>query len=86
MGRLIIRLGDTSTHGGQVSSAASKSYAEGKPIARKGDSFTCPLHGEVVIAEGSDNTLCEGPQVARHGDALSCGGTLISGASKTFVN
>ena len=83
---LIIGLGDTSDHGGQVTSAASKSMAEGKRIARIGDTFDCPIDGLVTIVEGSSNVLCEGAGVARHGDALSCGGKLIASATKTQVN
>ena len=81
-GRLIVRLGDSSTHGGEVVTSASKWYAEGKLIARKGDSFACPIHGMQTIAEGSQKWECEGLPIARHGDATTCGATLISGATK----
>lgn len=82
----IIRLDDTSSHGGKVTSAASKSFAEGKKIARKGDTFDCPIDGTVTITEGSDKYLCEGAKVARHGDKLSCGATLIASATKTPID
>lgn len=83
---LIIRLTDTSTHGGAVVTSASKSKAEGQLIARIGDILDCPLHGPNPIVEGSPNTLCEGKEVARQGDHTECGAALISGATKTFVN
>lgn len=83
---LIIRRGDTSTHGGAVVTAASKSYAEGAAIARLGDILLCPLHGPQPIVTGSGNSLCEGPQIARQGDVAACGAALISGAVKTPVN
>lgn len=83
---LIIRLGDTSTHGGFVITSASKSYAEGALIARIGDTLLCPIHGPSSIVEGSPNSLCEGSQIARQGDATDCGAALISGAVKTVVN
>lgn len=83
---LIIRLTDTSDHGGAVVTSASKSLAEGQLIARIGDILDCPLHGPNPIVEGSPNTLCEGKQVAREGDHTECGAALISGASKTIVN
>lgn len=83
---LIVRLGDTSSHGGAVITAASKSFAEGARIARVGDILLCPVHGPQPIVEGSGNSLCEGANIARHGDAVACGATLISGASKTPVN
>lgn len=86
--RLVIRLGDTSTHGGQVVTACSKFYAEGKLVARKGDIFDCPKkgHGRNPIAVGSPNTITEGMPTARHGDQTNCGAALISGAVKTYVN
>lgn len=83
---LIVRLGDTSTHGGSVVSAASKSHAEGPRIARLGDILACPIHGAQPIVQGSPNVPIENKPCARHGDAVACGATLISGASRTIVN
>lgn len=83
---LIIRLGDTSSHGGEIITAAVKTYAEGKRIARIGDILSCPEHGDNEITEGSPNTFVEGKQVARDGDQASCGARLISSAAKTFIN
>ncbi len=81
---LIVRLGDTSSHGGTVISSASKWMCEGKLIARKGDLHSCPIpgHGVTPITAGSAKFKCEGDPVARHGDSTGCGATLISGASK----
>lgn len=79
---LIVRLGDTGTHGGSVVTAASKWRCEGSPIARKGDTYDCPLHGPNPIAQGSSKWQCEGASIARHGDATACGAALISGAAK----
>ncbi len=84
---LIIRLGDTSTHGGAIVTAASKSYAEGPRIARLGDILMCPLHGPQAIVSGSPNTITENRMTARHMmDRAACGAVLISGAVKTIVN
>lgn len=83
---LIVRLDDTSDHGGRVITSASKTYAEGMLVARIGDILACPLHGPNPIVEGSPDTYCEGPAVARHGDHTACGAALISGAVKTVVN
>lgn len=83
---LIMRLGDTSDHGGAIISAASRTKAEGAFIARVGDILDCPIHGPNPIVEGSPNTRCEGAMVARQGDHTACGAALISGASRTFVN
>lgn len=79
---LIVRLGDSSTHGGAVISSASKWRCEGPLIARLGDMFNCPLHGINPIASGSGKHICEGAPIARQGDVTACGASLISGASK----
>lgn len=83
---LIVRLNDTSSHGGSVVTAASKTYAEQQLIARIGDILNCPIHGPNPIVEGSPDTYVEGSPVARHGDYTACGAALISGAVKTVVN
>lgn len=83
---LVVRLGDTSTHGGTVITSAAKSVFEGKLGARIGDILACPIHGPNPIVEGSPNTICEGKELARHGDHTACGAALISGATRTFIN
>ena len=79
----IVRLGDTSTHGGTVTSASPDVRAEGKFVARLGDTFLCPAHGARVIASASAGRRANGRGIARHGDSDSCGATLISGATTT---
>lgn len=81
---LIVRLGDTSSHGGTVISSADKWTCEGKLIARKGDLHSCPIpgHGVTSIVSGSSKFICEDDPVARTGDTTGCGATLISGAAK----
>ena len=80
----IVRLGDTSSHGGTVISSASKWQCEGVLIARKGDLHSCPIpgHGVTAIVSGSGKYQCEGAPIAREGDTCGCGAALISGASK----
>lgn len=79
---LIIRLGDTSDHGGEVITSCQKYRFEGALAARKGDLFDCPIHGVNPIVEGSAKYSFEGAPVARQGDHTACGATLISGAVK----
>lgn len=76
----VIRLGDPTTHGGKVVSAAAHSNIHGIQIARLGDKVTCPLpgHGSVTIVEGDPNWLIEGVPVALEGHKTSCGASLIS--------
>jgi len=80
----IVRLGDTSSHGGTVISSGSKWQCEGALIARKGDLHSCPIpgHGVTAIVSGSGKYQCEGAPIAREGDTCGCGAALISGASK----
>lgn len=80
--RLIVRKGDAGTHGGSVTTGASRWRCEGAFIARKGDTYSCPLHGDNPIVQGSGRWRCEEQPIARHGDATACGATLISGAKK----
>lgn len=83
---LLVRLGDTSTHGGAVVTSSARTPVEGPNVARIGDILMCPLHGPSAIIQGSPNVLAEGKEIARHGDACACGAALISGAAKTLAN
>ncbi|RIX44044.1 MAG: PAAR domain-containing protein [Rhodocyclales bacterium GT-UBC] len=76
----VIRLGDPTTHGGVVVSAAPNSEANDIRIARLGDKVTCPIpgHGMVTIVEGDPNWTIDGIPVALEGHKTSCGAALIS--------
>jgi len=76
----VIRLGDPTTHGGEVVSASPTTIINGKPVARLGDSVTCPRpgHGNGVIVEGDPAWLVDGRPVALEGHKTSCGASLIS--------
>lgn len=76
----VIRLGDPTTHGGKVVSAAPHSGIQGIHVARLGDKVTCPLpgHGTESIVEGDPNWLIGGIPVALEGHKTSCGASLIS--------
>jgi uncharacterized Zn-binding protein involved in type VI secretion len=78
--RRIIRLGDSTSHGGKVVSATSHMTVGGLPVARLGDKCTCPKrgHNNCVIVEGDTNWTIDGIPVALEGHKLSCGGVLIS--------
>ncbi|MDR3479377.1 MAG: PAAR domain-containing protein [Burkholderiaceae bacterium] len=75
-----VRLGDSTSHGGSVTSAASQSIAMGKPLALVGDSCSCPIpgHSNCTIVEGDPNWTIDGKAVALHGHKVSCGATLIA--------
>ncbi len=81
----IIRLGDSTSHGGKVVSATSHVTVAGIPVARLGDKCTCPKrgHNNCVIVEGDPNWTIDGIPVALEGHKISCGAVLISSAPNT---
>ena len=83
--RKIIRLGDSTSHGGKVVSATNHMIVGGIPVARMGDRCTCPKkgHNNCVIAEGDPNWTVDGIPVALEGHKTSCGAVLISSAPNT---
>lgn len=76
----VIRLGDPTSHGGTVVSASSVVIINGKPLARIGDSVTCPIpgHGVVTIVEGDTAWTDDGKPIALEGHKTSCGASLIT--------
>ncbi|WP_005032971.1 PAAR domain-containing protein [Holophaga foetida] len=78
--RGIIRLGDSTSHGGKVISASSRMTILGVPVALLGDTCTCPIrgHNNCTIVEGVSTQLVDGIPVAFEGCKTSCGATLIS--------
>ncbi|MHB0998221.1 MAG: PAAR domain-containing protein [Armatimonadota bacterium] len=77
----VARVGDSTSHGGSITSGAAFSFANGQAIARIGDSVSCPEHGDGTIVSGSDSVSVEGSPVARVGDSTSCGASITSGSS-----
>lgn len=82
---LILRLTDPGSHGGVVCSSASRSWAEGKLIARIGDTYCCPIHGPNPIATGCVRTWAENRLIAFNGSIASCGAVMIATAIRTEV-
>jgi uncharacterized Zn-binding protein involved in type VI secretion len=82
---LIVRKGDTGTHGGQIITGSGNVNAEGKPVARKGDTYDCPAHGPNPIVQGSGTVNANGLPVVRHGDLSGCGAAMISGATHVYA-
>lgn len=83
--RPFIRLGDATDHGGVVITASSPNLILGKPIARVGDSVTCPIpgHGTNVIVTGDPKTIVAGQVAARHGDLCACGALLLASQNES---
>ena len=78
----IVRVGDTSSHGGSVITGAARWDCVGSPIARIGDILDCPIHGPNPIVSGSAKWDCEASPIARDGDFTECGAALVAGQAK----
>lgn len=76
MNRPLIRVGDPTSHGGQVLAGSANMIVDGKPVARVGDKVSCPIHGDTTVASGSPTYITDGQPTARDGDTTACGATL----------
>ncbi len=82
----VIRLGDTTSHGGEVVSVTAKHFTVGGiAVACVGDKCTCPIKGHDVctIAEGDPHHVINGVAVAYEGHKTTCGATLLA-STKDF--
>ena len=83
----IIRLGDSTTHGGVVLEAFYQTDLNGKPIAGVGHNVSCPLcKGFFPIAEGTATYSVEGIGVELDGMKTACGAALIASGPKGAVS
>jgi len=78
--RGVIRLGDSTSHGGKVVTGQEKSLVMERAVACVGDRCTCPMpgHHDCVIVEGDPAVQIDGKAVAFDGHKTSCGAALIS--------
>jgi uncharacterized Zn-binding protein involved in type VI secretion len=75
----IIRLGDSTSHGGIVIEGSPFDICMGKPIAYIGHKVQCPkCKGIFPIAEGAPTTTFYGKGVALAGMRTACGAVLIA--------
>jgi uncharacterized Zn-binding protein involved in type VI secretion len=82
--RNVIRLGDSTSHGGKVVSVSAHHITvDGIPVARVGDVCSCPKkgHDNCTIAEGDPHHNVDGIPVAYEGHKTTCGATLIATAA-----
>ncbi|PBJ26459.1 PAAR motif protein [Pseudomonas sp. ACN8] len=85
--KCIVRLGDTTDHGGIVTESIPHTNLNGKPMAGKGHMVMCPLcKGPFPIAEGSRTYSVNGIPVALDGMKTTCGATLIASGSRGAVH
>lgn len=82
-GRGVIRLHDTTSHGGKVIKVAHQPTDDGLPVACKGDLVECPkCNGVYRIIEGDENSTIHGVPIAYEGHKTECGAALISSVGK----
>jgi uncharacterized Zn-binding protein involved in type VI secretion len=81
------RLGDISSHGGIIITAAARTLVDGRPVVRLLDLHVCPipLHGITPIITGAVRTLTEGLPNARVGDITACGAIILTGSPTTIT-
>jgi uncharacterized Zn-binding protein involved in type VI secretion len=77
-----VLLGDKTTHGGEVTSASSTTFVNGKPVALVGDEVHCPLpgHGVNRIVEGCPDWSEGNRAMVVNGCHCECGCQVISSA------
>jgi uncharacterized Zn-binding protein involved in type VI secretion len=78
--RNVIRLGDSTSHGGKVVSVSANHFTvDDIPVARVGDACSCPIkgHDNCTIAEGDPHHVIDGVPVAYEGHKTTCGAALI---------
>jgi uncharacterized Zn-binding protein involved in type VI secretion len=85
--RGVIRVGDSTSHGGKVVTGQDHSTVMGRAVACVGDKCTCPRsgHDNCVIVEGDEKVIIDGKAVAFDGHKTSCGAALISSVSTSGV-
>lgn len=76
----VARFGDSSTHGGSITSASSDVKANGKGVARQGDILQCPSHGPRPITAITSKTRVNGRLVVTVGAVASCGAIINQGS------
>lgn len=79
--RNVIRLGDSTSHGGKVISVRANNFkVGGVPVACVGDPCSCPIpgHNGCTIASGSARHRIGGRSIAFEDDVTSCGAKLIA--------
>jgi uncharacterized Zn-binding protein involved in type VI secretion len=82
----VVRIGDSGSHGGVVTTGSPDTFANDREVARIGDTYGCPIHGPNPIVTGSPDTFANSRAVARVGDATACGATLTTGSPDTYCN
>ncbi len=76
-GRDMIRLSDTTDHGGKVIEATDELKHMGVAVALDGHGVACPQCGGVFPLLASGPRMHRGQRVGYQGDKTGCGATVI---------
>jgi uncharacterized Zn-binding protein involved in type VI secretion len=82
----VARLSDTGSHGGKIINGSNSIFVNGRPMARVGDLYACPIHGNNPIISGVTTIFGEGMLVAHVGSMTACGAVITSGSPDTVVD
>ena len=78
----VIRMGDPTSHGGQVIGQERPAKVQGRSVSLKGDRVSCPVPGHqdcfIATIKRPGTVMVDGVDVAMHGDLASCGAALQS--------
>ncbi len=87
MSKGLVLLGDKTTHGGQVISAAASFTVNSKKVALVGDMVNCPFpeHGTNQIIEGSAEWSSDGKAIVVDGCKCQCGCQVISSGPDSVI-
>jgi uncharacterized Zn-binding protein involved in type VI secretion len=74
----IATVGDKTSHMGTVITGSNTRYVKGKPVARLGDTCTCPKHGMTKIVQVLNiMPMTDGRPTAHSGAITACGAKII---------
>lgn len=82
MGLPIVRLNDTSDHGGYIATASDNTFSDGIAVARDHDLHFCPIegHGTTPVTATSTTVYVNSRAILRVGDKAACGATITQGS------
>lgn len=78
----IARLGDTCSHGGNITTASTNALCNNRGIARTGDTLLCAQHGPQVLT-GTAKNKANGRSIVTVGVVAPCGAVITTGSPNT---
>jgi uncharacterized Zn-binding protein involved in type VI secretion len=78
----VARVGDTSSHGGQIQTGSADVIVNGSSVARVGDTFGCPTHGpNPIVSSPVSGKFANGSPIATVGATTQCGAVITEGST-----